>query len=310
MIQANVSGFSLLKIRRPRTTDPTKLNTDPKTTMDLILGAASTERGLGSTGKYRILSFGEPAGRGEYRDIQGRLWLKAWWLIDFDDDIMLAYILPTPNGPIVFMTRRNSGDRHVYEWDMQATCDRIMAAYRGDLGEWKDFISVKKWVPESLEKLSYDWNEQNKTAALSLPDFSVKAGSGVFDWTGRSSLFISPSYFMQGDELEYGIRSISMQKDIKGSDYFVLFKNVRPDERLGEKVMSNWNDIVDGKYPFDGISRISAKDNTGSAGVLLNGKDISPDIRYSLYFNMENPGSEDALIGRLKILEEGISVKR
>jgi hypothetical protein len=74
--------------------------------------------------------------------------------------------------------------------------------------------------------------------------------------------------------------------------------------------MARWDDLVAGKYPFDGVARISSKDNTGAAGMLLEGKNTAPGIRYSLYLNMENPGGEDALAGKLRNLEEGISVKQ
>jgi len=46
---------------------------------------------------------------------------------------MLAYILPAPNGPVIFLTRQNSGQRHIYEWDMEAACDRIFVGYRGNI---------------------------------------------------------------------------------------------------------------------------------------------------------------------------------
>jgi hypothetical protein len=313
LLLAAASEFLLFKLRRPKTSDPEKLNTDPKAIMDTILSGYAMERTLGNTGKYRILSFGDPAGSGEYRDLQGRLWIKAWWLAEYEDSITLVYILPMPNGPVVFMTRQNSYERHVYEWDMEASCNRIMAAYRGDLDEWGRFLALKRWLPFSFETCSYDWDADKKTAALSLQDFSVKADSSVFEWNSRSSLFLAPAYFSGENGVEYGIRTVSMQRDIRGNDYFVFFKNVKPDERLGESVMTRWNELVEGKYPFDGVARISAKDNTGAAGMLLGtpvAGETVPVIRYSIYLNMENPGGEDALASRLKNLEAGISVRR
>ncbi|MDR0402405.1 MAG: serine protease [Treponema sp.] len=310
LLLSSVSDFLLFKLRRPRSSDPEKLNTDPKTIMDTILSGYNMERSLGNTGKYRILSFGDPAGTGEYRDVQGRIWIKAWWLAEYDDSIMLTYILPMPNGPVVFMTRQNSHERHVYEWDMEASCGRIMTAYRGDFDEWERFLALERWLPSSFEQCSYDWNADSGTAALSLPDFSVKADSSVFDWNNRSSLFLAPAYFVGENGLEYGIRTVTMQRDLTGNDYFVFFRNVKPDERLGENVMIRWNELVEGKYPFDGVARISDKDNMGSAGMILGEESADSLIRYSLYLNMENPGGEDALTGRLKTLGEGISVRR
>jgi hypothetical protein len=310
IVQSVVSDFYLIKIRRPKTAPLEALNTDPKTVMDTILSGANLERTLGNIGKYRILSFGEPAEIAEYRDKQGRTWIKTYWLLNFEDSIMVAYILPAPNGPVVFMTRQDSHERHVYEWDMEATCDRLAVAYRGDIEEWSAFLAMEKWVPSFLAEVSFDWDETEKTMGLSLPQLSFKTGGAVFDWTPRSSLFIVPAYYQRDNRIEYGFRSVIVQRDIKGNDYFMIHQHIKPDERLGAKNMEYWNDVVQAKYPYDGISRLSAKDNTGFIGAILPQAGISADARYSLYLNMESPGDENALSRRFKALEEGISIIR
>lgn len=308
LLQANVSEFALIKIRRPRSADLEKLNTNPKTTMDMILSGASTERNLGNTGKYRILSFGDPVEVSEYHDKQGRAWIKTWWLLNFEDTIVLAYILPMPNGPIVFMTRKNSSQRHVYEWDMEATCDRITAAYRGDMKEWGEFLTQKKWIPASLRDFSFKWNEEQKTINMVMSQLSFETGASSFEWNAQSTLFMSPAYYFKGNKVEYGFRSFIVQRDVKGHDYFIIQLHIKPDERLGVKSMEYWNDVVGARYPYDGVSRLSAKDNTGSAAGLLQAANAAPDFRYSLYLNAENPGDEEALSRRYKALEGGISI--
>ncbi|MDR0497915.1 MAG: serine protease [Treponema sp.] len=308
LIQAEVSGFLLVKIRRPKSLSLEKINTDPKTIMDTYLSGISLERNLGSTGKYRIQSFGSPVDVSEYRDSQGRIWIKTWWLLDFADSIMLAYILPMPNGPVILMTRQSSSDRHVYEWDMEATCDRIFSGYRGNLQEWTEYLSIKKWLPASLESLLYKWDEKEKNLSVSLPQISFKAGENVFSWTSQSSLSLSPSYYRKGNTIEYGFRSFILERDIKGNDYIIIAQHVKPDERLGAKTVENWNDVASARYPFDGISRLSAKDNNGSTGGLLVQPLVSEDVRYSLYLEMENPGDEEDLSRRYKTLEGEIKI--
>ncbi|MDR2500670.1 MAG: trypsin-like peptidase domain-containing protein [Treponema sp.] len=310
LIQAQVSDFILIKLRRPRTVPLERINTDPKTVMDTILSGVNMERSLGNAGKYRILSFGDPVEVSEYRDSQGRTWIKTWWLVDYEDSIMLAYVLPMPNGPVVFMTKQNSSDRHVYEWDMEASCDRLIAAYRGDMGDWTEFLAMDKWIPSSLKDVAFSWDEPEKTLSLSMPQLSFEADRSVFDWTPRSLLILTPAYYQRDQKIEYGFRSVIVQKDIKGSDYFLIQQHVRPDEKLGSRTMENWNTVTAAKYPFDGVSRLSAQNNTGAAGGLLKAAQESPDVRYSLYLTMEDPGDEVSLTRRYRVLEEDISIIR
>jgi hypothetical protein len=310
LIQTEISGMIVAKMRRPKSMDPEKINTDPKTIMDTYLLGVSMDRTLGNTGKYRVLSLGDPERVGEYRDSQGRTWIKTYWLLNFADTVMLAYILPMPNGPVMVMTRQNSSRRHVYEWDMEAVCDRVFAGYRGNMEEWDAFLSMDKWIPSSLESFSFDWNEDEKTVSLTLPQLSLKADDTVFDWTSQSSLSMVPGYYLKNNSLEYGFRSLIVERDIKGNDYFLIYQHVKPDERFGAKSMETWNEIVGAKYPFDGQSRLSEKDNTGSAGGLLMQPNVADDVRYSFYISMENPGGVEALSRRFKTLEDSVSIIR
>jgi hypothetical protein len=308
LLQSVISNFILIKIRRPKSASLEPLNTNPKTAMDMILSGASMERSLGNSGKYRILSFGEPVTISEYRDKQGRTWIKTWWLLDFEDSIMLTYMLPMPNGPVVFMTRQNSYARHVYEWDMEAACDRMAVGYRGDMQEWEEYLSMKKWIPSSLKEFSFDWDEAKQTVSVSIPQLSFKADSSVLSWTSQATLLMIPAYYQKENKIEYGFRSVVVQSDIKGNDYFMIRQHIKPDERLGVKNMEYWNDVAEAKYPYDGVSRLSTRDNTGSTGGVLTQITTSSDVRYSLYLNMENPGDEASLSQRFKTLEEEISI--
>jgi hypothetical protein len=308
LIQAEVSEFLMLKIRRPKSIALEKINTDPRTIMDTYLSGTSLERTLGGSGKYRILSLGDPVRVTEYRDNQGRIWLKTWWLLEFADAIMLVYILPMPNGPVVFMTRQGSGSRHIYEWDMEAVCDRIFVGYRGNMEEWSEFLSMKKWISDTLAQVSFAWNEGEKNLNLAMPQLSLKVGKPVFDWTSQSSLVLAPAYYLKNEAIEYGIRSLVLERDIKGNDYFIIQQHVKPDEKLGAKILEQWNDIKAAKYPFDGQSRLSDKDNTGSIGGLLTQPGVLKDVQYSLYLGMDDPGNVDALSTRYKALTAGIEV--
>ncbi|MDR1625067.1 MAG: serine protease [Spirochaetia bacterium] len=308
LTMATVSDFNFMKISRPRTADIHALNTNPKTLMDLILKGIKMERTLGA-GKYRVLSYGDPVSVSEYRDRQDRLWIRAHWLLAFEDAYLIAYILPTPSGPVVVMTKLPATDIR-YDWDIDMICDCLQVAYRADFSEWKKFLAKPEWVPGFLSRFNFAWDEKAASLSLRYPGVSLRAGSDIFAWTPRSALFFAPGYYLEGGKLSYAIRRTVLQQDLRGRNYLILDQNIKPDPRLGEKAEENWNDLLEARYPFDQIPRLSNKDNTGSAGLILPQEKPSGDIRYSLYFSMENPESTEAISERIKALAQGINLEK
>jgi hypothetical protein len=305
---SSVSDFNFMKISRPKTADIHELNTNPKVLMDLILKGVNMERTLGP-GKYRVLSYGEPVSVNEYRDSQKRLWIRAQWLLAFEDTYLITYILPTPSGPVVVMTKLSATDIR-YDWDIDTICNHLQVAYQADFSEWKEFLKNPKWIPDFLSRFNFGWDEKAGNLSLSYPGTSIEAGADIFSWTPRSTLFFAPGYYREGEKLSYAIRRTVLQQDFRGRNYAILDRNIRPDSRLGQKSLESWNDILEARYPFDGVPRLSTRDNTGSAGAILPQEKFSEDIRYSLYFSMENPAGTEVVENRLSALVNGIKLEK
>jgi hypothetical protein len=276
--------------------------------MDLILQNIRIDRTLWGSDKYRILSFGNPSSVGEYRDIQGRLWITAAWVIGFDDKIQLMYILPLPNGPVVATTMQATDKKYVYEWDMEKTCDHIYAAYSASFAEWTDFLSTEKYIPGFLKDMKFEWVPGNQEFFLDCGALSLRAGRDVFNWTDDSELFMAPSWYKQEAVPEYGVRKFIINRDVRGKEYVVMYRNIKPDPILGSSALENWNDLVSKKYPFDEKPAISPRENTGSVGTLIDARRANPDVIHSLYIAMDDPQDEANFSSRLAALKNGIVI--
>jgi len=119
---------------------------------------------------------------------------------------------------------------------------------------------------------------------------------------------MAPSWYTNKGNLEFGVRKIIINRDNRGRDYFNVSRNIEPDQRLGSRVMDNWNDLVQKKFPFDGTPTISARENNGTVGAILSTNTQNTDTLYSLYFSMENPVDDENLNRRFKTLRQGISI--
>jgi hypothetical protein len=309
IIQAAVSDYAFYKINKPDSVPLEKINADPRYILDLMLQNVRTERTLWGNDKYRILSYGDPASVSTFTDTLGRSWITAWWLIAYDDRVLIMYILPLPNGPALVVSIQSSAEKDEYEWDIRKTCDHLYAAYSANFENWKEFIAEKSYVPNFLKDLRFDWRQDAQTFSLQVDSFSITADKQVFDWSGTSELFLAPSWYKPKDAVEFGIRKVILNRDIRGKNFITMYRNIKPDPKLGAKTAESWNDLVEAKYPFDGKPGISVKDNTGSVGAILEAENPNSNVRYTLYFSMEDPKDEENLNRRFNALKTGIRVR-
>jgi len=308
LLHALVSGINFYKIKKPNNISLEKANTDPKYIMDLILQNMRTDRTLWGSDRYRILSYGEPASVGRYQDDLGRIWISAHWVLGFDDRVQVMYILPMPDGPIVLSTLQNSALLQDYEWDLKKLCNHIYAAFFAAFNGWREYLAMEEFIPAFFRDMRFQWNNRTQVFSFSSGNIGINADKNVFDWADDSELFLAPTWFKSDDELQYGVRKVIINRDLRGNDYIIMYRNIVPDEILGSKAMENWNDLVLEKFPFDGTPAISTRENTGSVGVILNTRQPA-DTLYTLYFSMENPVNEDNVTRRFNALKQGIVIK-
>jgi hypothetical protein len=308
LYHTSVGGFNFYKIKKPSSVSIEKACSDSRYIMDLILQSIRTDRTLWGSDRYRILSFGDPSETGTYRDAVGRTWLTAYWVIGFEDDVQIMYILPLPNGPIVITTRQSSAFLKDYEWDLQKLCDHIFAAYDANFEEWNNFIALNKYIPDFLADMRFNWKNEEQSFSFDCGPLSIKADSRIYDWNDSSELFLAPSWYKQDDKPELGIRKVILHRDPRGKEYIIFYRNIKPEPRLGANALENWNDLVAEKFPFDERPAISVRDNTGSIGAIVRARNSNPSVLHSLYLSMENPQDEESLSRRFGALKNGISV--
>ena len=309
LYHAPVQGINFYKVKRPLSVSVEKINTDSKYLMDLILSNIRTERTLWGSDKYRILSYGEPSSRGSFKDALGRTWLTANWVIGFEDEVQIMYILPLPNGPAVVSTKEDSEFFHVYEWDLRKICDHLFVAYDGSFDEWNNFIALKQFIPDFLKDIRFSWKSGEASFSFSSGPWSINSDKQVFDWVPRSELFLSPSWYKINNRLEFGIRRIILSRDQRNREVIMLYRNIKPDPKLGTNAMENWNDQFTEKHPFDGKPVLSPRDNNGIVRAVMKARRPNPDVLFALYLSMENPETEENLSRRFDALKTGISIE-
>jgi hypothetical protein len=303
------SDINLYKIIKPKSVSLEQICTDPKYIMDIILQNIRTDRTVWYD-KYRMLSYGEPASTGLFRDSLGRTWITANWSICFEYQVLIMYILPMPDGPVLITTEQNSASLHEYEWDLQKLCDHLFMVYGASFDKWDDFFALDKYIPDFLRDMRFKWNSNEQTFSLSCGNLSVNADKQVFDWNNKSELFLFPSWYKQNNELEFGIRKVTMHGDKRGKDKIILYRNIKPDPKLGESIIENWNDLILEKFPFNEKPVISSGANTGFMGSIIKARQPYSNVCFSLYLGMDNPQNEEDISRRFNALKEGVFIEK
>jgi len=314
LMHASRSGFNFYKIIKPRSVPLKKINTDPKYIMDLILSSIRTERTLwrgnwnGDADKYRILSYGVPASIEQFRDNLDRNWITAHWNIFYNDSVLIMYILPLPNGPVVITTIQPSPFLYEYKMDIEKICDHIFTAYEATFAEWVVFIEFQDYIPAFLNDLSFEWARNEQRFTFSCGSIFISSDRQSFNWTDNSKLFLFPFWYKNSNDLEFGIRRIDLDKDLLGYDYFTLIRNIKPDSRLGFNAMERWNNLAAKNHPFNGRAVISLSDNTGSLGAVIHTPQYDTETIFSLYHEMIDPMDEENLMQRFNAFKQGILI--
>jgi hypothetical protein len=309
LYQREYSDVFFYKIKKPKSVSLEKICTDPKYIMDTILQNKRTEREIWYD-KYRILSYGEPATTGLFKDSLGRTWINANWKIGFEDEILIMYILPLPDGPVIITTKEDSSLSYMYNWDLQKACDHIFPVYGANFDEWDNFFAFTQYIPDFLKDMRFNWNNKEQAFSLNFENISINANKQVFNWNNKSELLLFPFWYKRNNEPEFGVRKVVLCGDQRGKENIIIYRNIKPGQRLGTSYADNWNDLISEKFPFNQNPVISVRDNNGFMGSIIKAKKPDLDICFSLYLSMENPQSEGDISRRFNAFKSGVIIEK
>ena len=282
--------------------------------MDLILSNIRTERNLwgwiwdDDSDKYRILSYGYPSFTGQFKDTLGRSWITAHWNIDYNDEVLIMYILPMPSGPVVITKNVSNSFMHEHEMNIQKICEHTFVTYEATFTEWAEFINYKHFIPDFFSDLSFEWINEEQSFTFRCGYLSLSSDTHTFDWTNNSMLILFPFWYKNNINLEFGIRKLILYKDLRNNDYITFNRNTKPDPKLGSITMEKWNDLTEEKYPYNGKTVISENNNTGSVGSILKNLQSSTDTIFSIYLSTKDPINDENLFKRFNALKQGLHI--
>jgi hypothetical protein len=303
-------NIRLYKIRKSKNCALTDIDTNPRFIMDKLLENQYVNRTLsdesGNAYTYRIKSYGEPAKIEKYVDSTGRVWLKTFWFVDYNDSVIIAYILPLPDGPAMLTMTVPSAYLYDWQWDMEQMCSHLHAVYTGSFGNWLDFLKMTDYIPAFLKDGQFVFD--NMTIPLPAILASSSILNEVIPLSDAPYLSLTPSYYDDNGTVKLGINRVDIYDSIRSRNQLNIAMRFKPDPRLNYSYQYAWSDIVNGKFPWDGKPAMSPQSDSGSVSAVLEGgaassADSAAGSRCTLYLKLE---SSDAatLSAKMKIVQD------
>ena len=211
-------------IEKPDDITVRELNENSKLMMDSVLeGISFTRKFAGQD--IRILSYGSPESEEFIVDKYNRKWKLSRWSVNYSDEVLLTYSMPSPKGAFAIIVSGKSSDIFYLEHDYRKILDFMELSYYGTYSEWKEFLELKEYIPERLKDVSLEVD--NNSVSVNTTVARVDNLELVVSKIDKLEITLDYDFFNRDGSTVWDIRRIIISEE-KRNNYLVLYYNQRP----------------------------------------------------------------------------------
>jgi hypothetical protein len=277
-----------LYVRKPDDVPLETLYGDSKLFMDTILKGCGRYRAIGPE-NIKITSMGRAFEDYLFTDSYGRVWVVRSWLVEYDDRKVVTFSLPVPGGCIVMMRTDQTGNIDQGDIpDLKVLSDFIYVSYYGSFKEWREFLSMKSLLPSVFSTLDIHI-ENNKIFTYKSARLSLSYGPDIMKISDKSSFQLDFGYFEEKGKAVWDINGIMATEEKYNQIGYAVSRMIKPPKELGDQYQSNWENMVERKFPYnrssyykDKVTIISTTYNRGSQAAKK--EEASGSVLYTVGF--------------------------
>jgi hypothetical protein len=297
------SGF--IRLRAPDGVGLAALYGDDKVYMDLVLKAYMLRRTVGSD-SVRVTSLGKPKAASHFTDRWGRTWQIRDWAIPYDDQILTAVSLPTPEGYVAALTRIGSGLVDVVHHTQQALCDYLDLTMLGNLAQWQDYLAQKGVQPKAFLALRIEIDPEREVALHSAGyDLAVKPE--LVKLSKDSMLFLDFGFSRSGDTATWSINRVMASERLHTNNWIYAARRTEPPASLPDSFQTNWNKVKTRSFPYNGLIESKDGETHISTAVQPPGSGANGTVRYTLGVTMEGVQKQETMSRKLELLKHSFT---
>jgi serine protease Do len=309
-VQLDANGFveqsgGFVRLRIPDGMSLATLYGDDKRYLDLLLKAHVLRRSVGSD-SVRVISLGKPKSSSHFTDRWGRTWQVRDWAIPYDDEVLTAVSLPTPEGYVAALSTISSGFVDMVHKTQQIICDYLDLTMLGSLAQWQDYLAQPGVQPKAFETLRIKID----------PTQQVAFHSGYFDLTVKpelvtlskdSMLFLDFGFTGSADAATWSVQRVVVSERLHTENWVHAIRRTEPPASLPDSFQSNWTKHKTHSFPFNGQIESQNGQTRVSAAVPPPGVGSSPRVLYGLEVTREGVQTQASMTHRLELLEHAFT---
>jgi hypothetical protein len=305
-VQLDHNGFveqagSTVRLRVPDGVSLATLYGDDKLYLDLLLKAHMVRRAMGSD-SVRVTSLGKPKNASHFTDRWGRTWQIRDWAIPYDDQVLIAVSLPTPEGYVATLTRMRSGYVGVAHRTQQLLSDYVYLTMLGTLARWQEYLAQPGVQPKAFETLRIKVDPDREVAFHS-ERFELTVNSELVKLSKDSLLFLDFGFSGGADAVTWSVKRVMVSERDHTNNLVSVFRATEPPASLPDSIQTEWTKLKTRSFPFN--SKIESKDGDTriSTGVDPPGSGTDARVRYGLVATREGVQKQETMSRELELLK-------
>jgi serine protease Do len=296
----------MFHLRKPDDLPASELYGKPAVLMQQLAKVGFLQRDVG-TERVKITSLGQPTSDTIHTDAWQRRWQVRVWPMPYMNVRVIAFSLPVPDGYVTMLRFATPGHEYDSTADLNALTDFICVAYDGTLAQWKDYLKNTALLPAAFKDLKIDFDYGHR--------FSYGSKRVAFSFTPElqkieqdGKLMLSFSYFDDHGKVVWDVSDVRVAVNDIDPDRINIKRHVAPSADLDDEYKSDWNKLVHGRRPYDGIAQ-NENDEMDIVALVNGPPTATPSVLYSALYAVEGTQPQPTMKAKLDLLMKDLRVE-